>query len=98
MKHTPGPWKAIAYQGHAATSIISDHAEQTIQIAECSGFGRHSNECLADARLIAAAPDLVEALAPFVARNSSEETITITVRTEDVTRARAAIAKATGEA
>jgi hypothetical protein len=41
---------------------------------------------------------LLEALQPFVERNSSEDTITITVRTADVTRARAAIAKATGSA
>lgn len=40
--------------------------------------------------------ELMAALQPFAARNSSEETITITVRTADVTRARAAIA-ATGE-
>jgi hypothetical protein len=40
--------------------------------------------------------ELLEALQPFVERNSSEETITITARTADVTRARAAIARATG--
>lgn len=39
--------------------------------------------------------ELAAALQPFVARNSSDETITITVRTADVARARAAIAKAT---
>ena len=49
----------------------------------------------ANARLIAAAPELLDALQPFVAHNSSDDTITITVRTEDVRRARAAIAKAT---
>jgi hypothetical protein len=39
-------------------------------------------------------PDLLAALEPFVARNSSEEFVTITVRSADVTRARAVIAAA----
>ncbi len=43
------------------------------------------------------APHLLAALQPFVLHKSSEETTTITVRTADVTRARALIAKATGE-
>lgn len=42
--------------------------------------------------------DLIEALRPFVASNSSEELVTITVRSEEVARARAAIAKTTGGA
>jgi hypothetical protein len=41
--------------------------------------------------------ELLDALQPFVERNSSDDTITITVRTDDVTRARAAIAKAEGK-
>ncbi len=51
----------------------------------------------ANARLIAAAPDLLEALQPFVLANSSEEFVTLVVRSSDITKARAAIAKATGE-
>lgn len=42
--------------------------------------------------------ELLAALQPFVAHNSSEETITITMRTADVARARAVMAKATGSA
>ncbi|CAN7303100.1 hypothetical protein LJR296_001411 [Cupriavidus necator] len=41
--------------------------------------------------------ELIEALQPFVVNNSSQEFITIKVRTADVTRARAAITKARGE-
>lgn len=41
--------------------------------------------------------DLVEALAPFVLANSSEEFVTLVVRSREITKARAAIAKATGD-
>lgn len=41
--------------------------------------------------------ELVQALQPFVVNNSSEEFITIKVRTADVTHARSALAKARGE-
>jgi len=40
--------------------------------------------------------ELVVALQPFVTRNSSEDTVKLSVLTADVTRARAAIAAATG--
>ena len=50
----------------------------------------------ANAALVAAAPDLLDALQVFAERSASDEFITITVRTEHVERARAALAKATG--
>jgi hypothetical protein len=53
---------------------------------------------VAEANTYAAAPELLAALEPFTTFNSGDETITITVRTADVTRARAAIAKAKGGA
>lgn len=48
------------------------------------------------ARIAAHRDELLAALQPFVSRNSSAETITITVRTADVEKARAAIAKDSG--
>lgn len=53
-------------------------------------------EALANARLFAASPELLEAAEPFATFNSSDEFIT--VRTADVTRLRVAIAKARGAA
>ena len=50
-----------------------------------------------DWTLAAAAPDLFKALQPFILANSSEEFVTLVVRSSDITEARAAIAKATGE-
>jgi len=50
-----------------------------------------------EAQMIAASHDLLKALEPFVLTNSSEEFVTLVVRSSDITKARAAIAKATGE-
>ena len=56
-QHTPGPWEAIEWKCRAATSVVVVRDGQMVQIAECSGFGRMSDECIADASLIAAAPE-----------------------------------------
>lgn len=62
--YTPGPWKAIEWNTHAATTVAQDKigSHGFVVICECSGHGRHSKESLADARLIAAAPELFEVL------------------------------------
>jgi hypothetical protein len=56
--HTPGPWGAEKYTCHAQTTVISADG---IVIAETTGFGRLADDCIANARLIAAAPELLEA-------------------------------------
>lgn len=58
MTYTKGPWEACAWSGHAATTVKAGD----VVVAECAGHGRHSDESIADARLIAASPDLYEAL------------------------------------
>lgn len=71
MQHTPGPWQAQAWSCHAATTIVSGDTDacgdQFMVIAECAGQGRPSDHCLADARLIAAAPDLLAACQALIA-------------------------------
>jgi len=57
-KHTAGPWKAVEWSCHAPTTIKA----RDVIIAECSGHGRDADESLADSRLIAAAPEMLEAL------------------------------------
>lgn len=57
-KHTPGPWAATQWKCHAPTAIRANG----ITIAETSGFGESIDLCIANARLIAAAPELLEAL------------------------------------
>jgi hypothetical protein len=55
-EHTPGPWKVAEWSCNAPTTVMAG----SVVIAETAGCGRHSDECLADARLIAAAPELYE--------------------------------------
>ena len=86
-KHTPGPWHTAGEQGVQIRSAKD-------QIAKV--WTMRGNEWKANARLIAAAPDLLEALRAMVdyfgphpdVDNGLDETLTA---------ARAAIAKATGE-
>ena len=62
MKHTPGPWAVSATRTH----VLRDHPRETI----CSVFGGHesmgrhvtSETQEANAHLIAAAPELLDAL------------------------------------
>jgi len=88
-QHTPGPWTVSDLLDDGRLGIVSNNCDAFIVV------GANRNLKLDDARLIAAAPELLAALQPFVRHNSSEPTITITVRTTDVSRARAAIAIAT---
>lgn len=59
LKHTPGPWEAIAEKddGNFAHSIYTQ-GYKGLLIARCNQNGNYN----ADACLIAAAPDLLEAL------------------------------------
>jgi hypothetical protein len=60
-KHTPGPWKAIEWSCHARTTVVKQMGDINLVVAECSGHGREASYSLADAALIAAAPELLEA-------------------------------------
>lgn len=100
-KHTPGPW---IINPRAVTSV-QDANERGI--AACGGFfsslpDRAMGDCEqeANARLIAAAPQLLEAL--MMALDDSEvmapDGKPLCVGPDTLTRMRAAIAAATGEA
>ena len=86
-KHTPGPWKT------SYTNISVVTAENGAVVARASKLNGLMN-LQANARLIAAAPDLLEALQTVVA-NAPDPYCAIT-RFIDA-QCRAAIAKATGE-
>lgn len=98
-KHTPGPWSAsCAEQGwvveDANGNLIANIGQDDIESGD---------NCSEDARLIAAAPELLEALQyalPYLEafiphpRNGVNADCSVDVNCVD--RARAAIAKATG--
>jgi hypothetical protein len=56
--HTPGPWEDLS-DGHWASVRTTHHAGHAI---DCNHSGKNAAEDCANARLIAAAPDLLAAL------------------------------------
>ena len=95
--HTPGPWVAVHNNWEVSTIYAG-----ALPVAVCHIDGDVSEETEgilsgikdANARLIAAAPDLLEALKDAVC------TLEVSYTASDyaIDKARAAIAKATGEA
>lgn len=105
-KHTPGPWEAT---GNFVRSPMHqpEGLPRGVQIVECRDgyFLPHTEEARANARLIAAAPELLAALQNleqqgwfshivFECKEGSSDSSLYSA----VTEARAAIAKATGSA
>ena len=99
-KHTPGPWRYNIETGYRKIDVVT--AENANLIAELPFSGSMAPE--ANARLIAAAPDMLEALEAVI---GSHEALVIkdkplpdarfeTVSTEAIAAARAALAKAEG--
>lgn len=82
-EHTPGPWGIEISTSSSVIFICTDERE----IAVISEVGSDEDET--NARLIAAAPDLLEALIAVVAVADR--------RTVEFDKARAAIARATGK-
>ncbi len=62
-QHTPGPWRATPYSSVVGCVVTAqpDPARNSIRIAGVGGEGAAS-EVIANARLIAAAPDMLAAL------------------------------------
>jgi hypothetical protein len=96
-KHTPGPW-IVAFEATEVSGVnvrfdvSSEHRISicTGQSQEHLGDGINEDECRANARLIAAAPELLQAL-QMVARSSFMPTVGTTREAIE-----AAIAEATG--
>lgn len=88
-KHTPGPWHVV--EGKLTKSSLEVHANSR---AICELWRSWDSETeLANARLIAAAPEMLEALQMI-----ANELPCLDNLMSDKEIARAAIAKATGEA
>jgi hypothetical protein len=99
-KHTPGPWKIVRYTNYEGFSIQSETDPVYGCIAErWEDTGRDkAREAvrLANARLIAAAPELLEALTEMLAAQWDGDPRRI-ASCPSCQKARAAIAKATRE-
>jgi hypothetical protein len=87
-KHTPGPWEVI-HGTHCAYKISAGNFtfQQSVRI------GTHPSVWNANAYLIAAAPDLLEALQAIVDADERGE-----LCHDQIAQAVAALAKARGEA
>ena len=99
-KHTAGPWEV----GQYGNSFIVTAKERMYDVAVVRNIGNEDNE--ANARLIAASPELLEALQAFMALDKSFSTtcqhhLNEMAKTGPMARAvqlaRAAISKATSQ-
>jgi hypothetical protein len=88
--HTPGPWK-IAATGHVVTAADYSRICRVEQLP-----GMDSREIDANARLIAAAPELLDALQNIVNSLTLAGPPELACQQYQLDTARAAIAKATG--
>ncbi len=93
-KHTPGPWKFSAESIDPEWSVVTTAGGSVIANVN----DRHDQ--LANARLIAAAPDMLEALSKLMDLNDNSGPFGGEILEDRITRAwdaaRAAIAKAEG--
>ena len=98
MRTTKGPWRVVGKRDKDyAGAVVVDHSKGNI-VADCNvlGFGKYSRtekECEANARLIAAAPELLEAAKRLAKCEDDCQAIAFPSR-EDCAFARAAITKA----
>lgn len=88
-KHTPGPWQ-YAFEGGTTAFITEADGSTIICIRTTENTTAHKN-LAANARLIAAAPDLLNAVR-FLLSNPDNR-----ISQADINAAGAAIAKATGQ-
>jgi hypothetical protein len=89
-KHTPGPWKAHFEEAYYVTGPDRGRVAMMLNLKGAHGLGgrRTGEESAANARLIAAAPELLGALQKAVARQGFSN--------DELRDARAAITKAKG--
>lgn len=94
-KHTEGPWTVDRLDRNGQAVVKAEHIEVATCWHHC--VGSIEKEMYANARLIAAAPDLLEALILMV-RTHDEPAETLIQEAKEqqwLAKARAAIAKAT---
>jgi len=86
--HTPGPWKIGIPADRDTQRIVAGISGCTIEVARTGIYGNGSPE--ADAKLIASAPDLAEALRDLLRRDTANQ---LTLQDREA-KARAALKRA----
>jgi hypothetical protein len=96
---TPGPWKAHFEEAYFVTGSDLGRVAMMMNLKGAHGLGgrRSGGESAANCRLIAAAPDLLDALQAIVKSLSDQDDEGLIEHAQQMIDARAAIAKATGE-
>lgn len=102
VEHTPGPWSVVPYGDGDSLVIHSDSNSRVCFMATPGSFSRDFPKIEANARLIAAAPDLLEALLVIFDGVEDEggpedSAVMLPLTCGEIAKARAAIAKATGQ-
>ena len=100
-KHTPGPWEKVDGTDGITRGIRGWHGPESVNVINWNGISRATSVTgQANARLLLAAPDLLEALQQYGIGFSDEAAARAEFGNYEVDRElkrRAAIAKATGE-
>ena len=100
MTHTPGPWDGYVGKHSGSPSALIAHSESMVVVARLFPFEVDEPTMNANARLIAAAPDLLEALEAMVAQECDYMKINNLGDPEEqhnIMLSRIVIAKAKGE-
>ncbi len=97
-KHTQGPWVGTYSAGSDGFEGLSIMAGDVLVVGACGCCGSPFGDNAADASLITAVPDLLESLRDMVDWLDDGNRQLSDNCAADITKARAAIAKATGEA
>lgn len=94
-KHTPGPWKIISEQTAREVQVfeVAEVAHFRVTPDRSGDTFAAAGDAYADARLIAAAPELLAALQRLFADND----VRAAAEKGAIASARASIAKATGD-
>lgn len=93
--HTPGPW--VIEPGHSVVFIRTADGSNIATTNCCHYWQEFTEQALANARLIAAAPEMLEALEEAVGCLSEYENEMLAPGVRILDGARAAIAKARGQ-
>lgn len=80
-KHTPGPWKIVGSKGYDGTRHYCVFSEDGVLLGNACARGAKQRK--ADARLMAAAPELLDALKEAVLENMCTNHISYGDREED---------------